>query len=389
MAIENNPAAESAPTGLAFLRRYGLPILAILICNRLLLAWIGGVAVEAFAPHFYKPDGHVFSQNSFAAPWGGWDTLFYLKIATEGYVSPDGSMIQIGWFPLYSLAIKLATVLVPNAYWAALLVSNLCLLAAIALLGAWLTEVIGLDAAFHSVLFLIFFPSSMVLSGAFSESIFLLLLVAAFYLAHRRRVAWACAAFSLLLISRPLALPLAPFFLVALNPRVSAGWKARVRQLVPLALLPIPFLVYSWYLWRLTGDPLAYVHNKLAAGNDLAAVNPLAAVGSSLYRGFTEHRFEHFFNAGLVLFGTAAVLGNRRSLGWNYLLLGLVLIWFPLLLHVTILSASRYLAVAVPVFSGLALGGERCRCTPGLYMVCLVLQGFVMVFWSTGSRFLM
>ena len=389
MAIENNPVGESDRPGLAFLRRYGLLLLAVLVCNRLLLAWIGGVAVEAFAPHFYKPDGHVFSQNSFAAPWGGWDTLFYLQIATEGYVSPDGSMVQVGWFPLYSLAIKLATVLVPNAYWAALLVSNLCLLGAIALLGAWLAEVIGLDAAFRSVLFLIFFPTSMVLSGAFSESIFLLLLVAAFYLAHRGRNTGACVAFSLLLISRPMALPLAPFFLVALQPLAGTGWRDRVRRLAPLVLLPIPFLVYSWYLWRLTGDPLAYVHNKLAAGNDLAAVNPLAAVWSSLSRGFTEHRFEHFFNAGLVLFGTAAVLGNRRSLGWNYLLLGLVLIWFPLLLHVTILSSSRYLAVAVPLFSGLALGGERCRCTPGLYMVCLVLQGFVMVFWSTGSRFLM
>lgn len=389
MAIADKPEPTEAHGGWAFLRLYWLPVLAILICNRLLLAWIGGVSVEAFAPHFYKPDGHVFSQNPFAAPWGGWDTLFYLKIATEGYVSPDGSMVQVGWFPLYSLAIKLAAVLVPHAYWAALLVSNLCLLAALGLLGVWLSELIGSEAAFRSVLFLIFFPTSMVLSGAFSESIFLLLLVAAFYLAHRRRTAWACAAFSLLLISRPLALPLAPFFLVALNPLAGTGWKDRIRRLAPLALLPIPFLVYSWYLWRLTGDPLAYVHNKLAAGNDLAAVNPVAAVWSSLYRGVTEHRFEHFFNAGLVLFGTAAVIGNRRDLGWNYLLLGLVLIWFPLLLHVTILSSSRYLAVAVPVFSGLALAGERFRCTPWLYMICLVLQGFVMVFWSTGSRFLM
>ena len=388
MAIANNPEPVTGGRG-AFIRRYGLPLVAILVCNRILLAGIGGVAIESFAPHFFKPEGHVFSQNSFVAPWGGWDTYFYLKIATDGYVSSNGSTVQIGWFPLYSLVIKAVSFFVPNVYWAALVVSNLCLLAALLLMGLWLSDHIGPESAFRSVLFLIFFPSSMVLSGAFSESIFLVLLLASFYLAHLRRPGWACLVFSLLLISRPMALPLIPFFLIALNPLAGPDWKTRVYRLAPVVLLPIPFLIYFGYLWHLTGDPLAYVHHKLAAGNDLGAANPLAAVWSSLYRGLREHRFEHCFNAGLVLFGTVAVFGNRRQLGLNYLLLGLVLIWFPLLLHVTILSASRYLAVAVPVFSGLALGGEQHRCTPFLYMVCLLLQGFLMIFWSTGSRFMM
>jgi hypothetical protein len=138
----------------------------------------------------------------------------------------------------------------------------------------------------------------------------------------------------------------------------------------------------------LTGDPLAYVHSKVKYGS-VGFSNPLWILFDALRRGIAEHRFEHAFNAGMVLFGTAAVLLNRKTLGVNYVLLGLMLIGFPLLAGESMIpGSSRYMAATLPIFSGLALAGARYSCTELLFMICLLLQGLVMVMWSLGGRFL-
>lgn len=372
---------------MAFIRKYGSWLILLLVCNRLLLAAIGMIAIESFAPHFYKPEGHVHARSPLLIPWGAWDSYHYLDIAAHGYERPGGQISQLGWFPLYPLVIRLVSFLIGDLFISALFVSNLCLIGTLLLLGGWLAEHLGEEAAFQSVLFMVFFPSSIVLSGAFAESLFLLLLTASFYLLQRQRPGWACAVFSLTLVSRPLALPAVPFFVWALLFRQGRSGPAILRQLAPALLIPLPFLLYCFYMWRLTGNPFAYVDSKLAY-NELQGANPLRIIWQALVRGITEHRFEHFFNACLILFSTAAVLANRPRLNWNYVALGLTLIWFPLLLNVWMLSASRYLAAVPPIFSGLALAGARGRLAPVLYMICLVLQGFLMVFWSTGSRFM-
>jgi Gpi18-like mannosyltransferase len=221
---------------MSFLRKYGLRLILILICNRLILAGIGAIAIDSFAPQFHKPPEHVFAKSLLLIPWGAWDTGAYMTIVKDGYVSPDGSSVQIGWFPLYPLAVKLVSLIIPNAFMAGLVVSNLCLLGMLFLFGAWLATWIDQKTAYQSALFVIFFPTSMVLSGAFSESIFLLLLVAALFLIHQKKNIWACVAFSLLLISRPVAISTRRHFHYPVFP-VSAlsAFRTRLESLVALA----------------------------------------------------------------------------------------------------------------------------------------------------------
>lgn len=369
-----------------FIRKYWLRIVLILACNRLLLAVIGAISIETFAPHFQKPEGHVFAQSLLLVPWGGWDTSFYMTIVRDGYMSPDGNTMQIGWFPLYPIAVKATSFVVSSPFVAGLVVSNLCLLAAVLLMGAWLSKQQDETTAFHAILFLIFYPKSLVLSSALSESLFLLLLVGSLFLVHLKKAIGACAVFSLLLITRPVGIAIVPFFVFSLLPLHSRDAKTWIRALSPLLLLPIPFLLYHGYLWRLTGDPLAYVSNKVMY-HQHAPTNPLAVVFDALLRGVTEHRFEHAFNALMALLGSLLVFFNRKLFGWNYVLIGLTLIVFPLATGGWLISSSRYVAVSVPVFTGLSVVASRYACKEWLFMICLVLQGFVMVMWSIGGRF--
>jgi len=119
---------------MGFLKKYWLSLILILICNRLILDGIGVFSMEAFSPHFQKPPEHVFAKSLLLIPWGAWDTGAYMTIVKDGYMSPDGTTLQIGWFPLYPIAVKLVSFIIPNAYIAGLVVSNLCLLGTIFML---------------------------------------------------------------------------------------------------------------------------------------------------------------------------------------------------------------------------------------------------------------
>ena len=372
---------------MVFFKKYGVRLALMFICSRLLLTAIGVISQETFSPHYQKPPSHVFSSSMLLIPWGGWDTGYYMTIVKDGYMSPDGNTMQIGWFPLYPLAVKALSLFIPHVFVSGLLVSNFCLLLTIFVLGAWLSQWQGEEIAYHSVLFMLFFPTSMVLSGFFSESIFLLFLTLSFYFLYLKKRLAACISFSLLMISRPVAIAVVPFFIFLLCPRGEIHWKTWIKALFPLCLIPIPFIVYSLYLWGLTGDPLAYVHNKIMYHHH-TLTNPFLEMTDSLRRGIQEHRFEHAFNTCMVICCTIFLLPNLKSMGVCYSLVGLVLIFFPLLTGAWLLSASRYLAVAFPVFSGLAIVGKKYAITELLFMGCLLIQGLVMLIWSIGGRFL-
>ncbi len=65
--------------------------------------------------------------NLLIEPWARWDTLWYLRIATRGYAVGD---LTGGFFPLYPLAIRALTWILPNALFNALVISNLAALGA-------------------------------------------------------------------------------------------------------------------------------------------------------------------------------------------------------------------------------------------------------------------
>jgi hypothetical protein len=156
----------------------------------------GGEPVSAWAGH------PIFETHRLTAPdwgpawrllvnaWFRWDTGWYLKIAALGYAPDDGSII---FPPLYPLAIRaLAPLAGGNYLLAALIVSNVCALAALALFYAVARqELRSAPQAAAAVVLMAVFPAGFYLYAAYSEALFLALALAAWLMAVRGRWGWA------------------------------------------------------------------------------------------------------------------------------------------------------------------------------------------------------
>ena len=123
--------------------------------------------------------------------WFRWDTGWYLQIAAFGYIPGSGN---IAFMPLYSWLIHGLAALTGNYLLSALIISNLAALAVLFLLYE-VASLEGLDSrtSLTVVMFFALFPTAFFLFAAYTESIFLAL-VLGFWLAARHK-AWLLAGF--------------------------------------------------------------------------------------------------------------------------------------------------------------------------------------------------
>jgi hypothetical protein len=121
--------------------------------------------------------------------WNKLDTNWFLYIAQHGYSNTDGTAV---FFPGYPVLVRVVGYLcLGHLFVAAYLVSNGALLAALVLLYRLTEREYDPATARRAVLYLALFPTAVFLFGLYSESLFLLAAVGAFYLARQRRWWWA------------------------------------------------------------------------------------------------------------------------------------------------------------------------------------------------------
>jgi hypothetical protein len=175
----------------------------------------GPVSVPGWPAHEITPGPH-----NLVTGWERFDALWFLRIATKGYASGDGSA---AFFPLYPLAIRAVSFLIGGHPLAAsLIVSNLAFLGALIVLYFLAFSELSPGAARRAVLYVSIFPSAFFFLAPYSESLFLLLSVAAFWAARRRKWPVAAAAGALAAATRPFGVLLAP----ALAVEALQQWRA-------------------------------------------------------------------------------------------------------------------------------------------------------------------
>jgi hypothetical protein len=154
------------------------------------------------APHF-EPGPH-----NFVTAWERADALWYLRIADGGYAPGDGSS---AFFPLYPLAVRAVSwALGGHPLAAGLLVSNVALLGALIALYRLTEREFSASVARATVLLVALFPASFFFVAPYSEALFLLLVVASFSAARRRRWPWAGVFGALAALTRSVGVVLAP-----------------------------------------------------------------------------------------------------------------------------------------------------------------------------------
>lgn len=109
--------------------------------------------------------------------WGNFDGAHYLEIALFGYRGPG---LQV-YFPLYPLMIRALAALIGNYFLAGFLISNISIFFAAILFFLLVKRDFNKKVARWSTIFLFAFPTSFFFGSIYTESIFFLLLMLAFY----------------------------------------------------------------------------------------------------------------------------------------------------------------------------------------------------------------
>ena len=251
-------------------RRFGLSTLTwyaigVVLVTRLALLLIAMVTVRAI-PRIGPWPEQLYDRFLVNYPlfdgWARWDVSHYVAIARLGYGDPtspshDGG---VGFFPLYPMLMRGAVAVVgvepdgPALAFAALAISSVCFLVAVPLFAGLVADQLGERVARTATLLLCVSPFSFFFTAAYSESLFLLLVVVSLRAGLSGRWRLAALVAGLATGSRLVGLAIAPAL-------VFLAWRRGepLRELVWTAALSVWGVVgYFGYLWVTTGNPLAY-----------------------------------------------------------------------------------------------------------------------------------
>jgi hypothetical protein len=341
--------------------------------------------------------------GAFTDVWARWDSVWFLRIAEHGYDSASGA--AAAFYPLYPGAVSLlGRALFGHYVLAGILVSLAAAFGAFLLLHRVAEERLGADGARRAVLYIAVFPFAFFLQAVYSESLYLLLTLAAFVLAERRRFLAAGAVTGLALLTRPTAAALLPALALL-------AWRERerLRALVSLAVAPLLFAAYPIYLWSAEGDPWAFLHAQRLWSRHLSPAGPLGGIWDGLRAGWAgveqlasgSHTHVYWtpvqdsdpirvatlnleMLAFLVLFVVLTVIAWRRF-GAPYGLFAAISLAIPLSVpseRWPLLSMPRLGLTIFPLFLALAAIGGRPRAHTAIVAVSSLLLGVSVAQWA-------
>jgi hypothetical protein len=330
--------------------------------------------------------------------WARWDAVHFLRIAEHGYSSAEAA-----FYPLYpGLVAALGRVLGGHYVLAGILVSLAATLGAFVLLERIAERHLGGSGARRAVLYLAVFPLSFFLQAVYSESLFLLLCLAAFLLAEKNRFAAAGLVTGLAILTRPAGIALVPpLMLIARRD----SWRL-VATVLPVSL------VYPLLLWREIGDPWAFARAEGTWHRHLSAAGPLGGLWDALRAGWAgieqvasgsnAHVYWTAVSAAdstplrtaalnlellafLVLFVVLTVIAWRQF-GAPYGLFAALSLALPLGTPSSrwpLLSLPRFGLVVFPFFLALAwLGGRRANANTVILATSAALLGVFVTQWA-------
>jgi len=233
------------------------PALEFFVLSRLAIWVLAAASVLLWRPwdkrgEWDRPRLHGLGPSWLFDVWARWDSDWYIQIAQHGYLWPSS---RPAFFPLYPLLTGgLGHMLGGNTIIAGVLVSLAACAGAFVLLERLARLKLDAETARRAVLFLAVFPTTLFLGAVYSESLFLLLSLAAFLLAERGRFAAAGVVGGLAALTRPVGLALVPGLAVL-------AWKSpdRRRALAGVGIVPTLFALYPLTLWIWIGHPLAFL----------------------------------------------------------------------------------------------------------------------------------
>jgi len=353
-------------------------ILILFLATRVILSIIGVRSRQLMEPYVPYYRHWIFTDNKWLDIWGIFDSAWYMKIASVWY--PDvfiPGRSQHAFFPLYPILVKWAGKIFDSHFLGGIIVSNIFLIVT----GIFLYKLVRMEhdeeKALRSVKYLFVFPSAFILSAFFPQSLLLALVIMCIYFAKRRRWLYCGATGFLSSLAHPvgavIVLPALYEYLKLENHKVK-------RSVLHLFLIPLGPLIFCIYNYVYTGNFFAYVDAQVT-GWGARVINPLILLRAAF----------SVFDAYLTFFivvTTVLLLFSSRRVGFSLWLSGLLFMAAALVCG-NIRSIMRYMLQVFPIYIVLADIGRNRYLDQAITFAFILLQGALMVFWSSGFFYLM
>ena len=382
------PSARSSTTAVVAIAVLGTR-LPVLLLGALAVTIVGTVPPPV-AEAVWRVSSHELT-NMLAR----WDTFFYYTIATDGY-SWNAAVFRhynVVFFPLYALLMRWGgAALGGHPLLAGLIVSLTAFAGAMLVLYRLALVELGDEHAWRVILLISTFPYALYYSAVYTESLFLLVTVGAFYAMRRGRPGWAAVCGLAAGFTRPNGFWLAlPLLCLALWPPDLRDVDARGRlpMRLPLALLVacmplVGVTVFSSYLYLRFGDALAWVHGQAAWGVPMllrrGAPDPIKLPGESPIK--IVEVITWIGNIAAFGAAAAAIRPVSKRLGVAYGAWIAVNIFPPVVAHL-FMSLGRFTSVLFPLFFWLAIRipRERLMRVAGAFAACQAVLAIWFFLW--------
>ncbi|MDO8736627.1 MAG: glycosyltransferase family 39 protein [Thermoleophilia bacterium] len=315
--------------------------------------------------------------------WYQWDANWYMSIIVEGYQWVAGDQSNVAFFPLYPMAARGGGWLLGGNYLlGGLLLSSAFMLGGMVFLYRLVRDEYGDDLARRSVWLLAIFPTSVFFTTLYTESLFLMASVAAFY--YARRSSWALAGVwgMLAALTRVtgmlLLLPLGWEYLSQKNFSLS-----RIRPAVLwLALVPVGLFIYMGYLYNSFSEPLAFAKTQ-ATGWGHEFKLPWGSFGHDISFLLDQSELWVIYELAATALLVALIVAGVRKLPGSYTVYMVMSLLLPLTGGTT-KSMSRYLLVVFPLFILMAMFTKRRPALIAVSAVSILLLAMSTVAFVTG-----
>ena len=233
---------------------------------------------------------HAAARNDgVLGPFVAWDGRWYERIASVGYNYHSNRESSVAFFPAYpAVAAVLARLTGMRIRAALLVVSHLSFAGALGLLARYAGARFPGERLDRVLLAIGLFPTTFYLRMGYSESLMLLVLIAAMLgMEQRWRPIWIALAVGAATATRPvgvaLLLPFAMHIWASVSAQVSTSepatrhiaWRLALFAMRAIALSPLAcwgILVYMGYQWWKFDEPLAFVKTQAHWGRSIARV---------------------------------------------------------------------------------------------------------------------
>ncbi len=307
--------------------------------------------------NFANPEPYL--RNPLLYSRGNFDGIHYVEMARRGYDN-----LQQAFFPFYPNLIRFLTPFFKDSTLGAVVLSTVSFTIGLYLLH----KLIKLDypdsIANLVIILLLVFPVSFFFSFVYTEGLFFLLVVGCFYAARRHNWFLAGILGGLASYTRFVGILLFPALLFEFWEKYKdiKNLKLKIKNLIPLLLIPMGLLVYMQFLQKTTGDSLAFIHVQkyFLQGRSDKIILLYQVFWRYIKMVATVDRTNPLYPTVLLEFATGILFTILSALTFfktriSYSFFAIASFIIPTLTG-TFTSLPRYMLISFPAFIVLAIG---------------------------------